>query len=92
VLQFESFTLKNNIMETKEIIFSVDKEHKRITVEKEFAAPKSEVWAAWTQSNLLDKWWAPKPWKSETKNMDFKEGGNMALRYERSKRRSTMVG
>ncbi|HEX8563251.1 MAG TPA: SRPBCC domain-containing protein [Flavobacterium sp.] len=55
--------------------FSVDKPNRRITVKREFAAPVERVWAAWTQSELLDKWWAPKPWKAETKTMDFSEGG-----------------
>jgi uncharacterized protein YndB with AHSA1/START domain len=55
--------------------FSVDKENKKINVEREFAAPVSKVWAAWTESQLLDQWWAPKPWKARTKAMDFSEGG-----------------
>ena len=55
--------------------FSVDKENKKITVEREFAAPVSQVWAAWTESKLLDQWWAPKPWKARTKSQDFKVGG-----------------
>jgi uncharacterized protein YndB with AHSA1/START domain len=56
--------------------FSVDKENKTITVKREFAAPLAIVWAAWTQSELLDQWWAPKPWKAETKTMDFRTGGH----------------
>ncbi|MGN7886524.1 SRPBCC family protein [Dyadobacter sp. 22481] len=55
--------------------FSVDKENNRINVEREFAAPVAKVWAAWTQSELLDQWWAPRPWKARTKSMDFREGG-----------------
>lgn len=55
--------------------FSVDKENNKINVEREFAAPIAKVWAAWTQSELLEQWWAPKPWKARTKTMDFKEGG-----------------
>jgi uncharacterized protein YndB with AHSA1/START domain len=55
--------------------FSVDKENKKISVKREFAAPLSKVWAAWTESELLDQWWAPKPWKAETKSMDFRVGG-----------------
>ncbi len=55
--------------------FSVDKENKKIKVEREFAAPLDKVWAAWTTSELLDQWWAPKPWKAKTKSMDFSEGG-----------------
>jgi uncharacterized protein YndB with AHSA1/START domain len=56
--------------------FSVDKENKIIKVEREFAAPVSTVWAAWTESRLLDQWWAPKPWQARTKTMDFREGGH----------------
>jgi uncharacterized protein YndB with AHSA1/START domain len=55
--------------------FSVDKENNTINVKREFAAPLQKVWAAWTQSELLDQWWAPKPWKAETKSMDFRPGG-----------------
>lgn len=55
--------------------FSVDKENKKIKVKREFAAPLSKVWAAWTERELLDQWWAPQPWKARTKKMDFKEGG-----------------
>jgi uncharacterized protein YndB with AHSA1/START domain len=55
--------------------FSVDKENKKIMVEREFAAPVSKVWAAWTESQLIDQWWAPKPWKARTKTMNFRVGG-----------------
>jgi uncharacterized protein YndB with AHSA1/START domain len=40
-----------------------------------FDASPDKVWDAWTKREILDKWWAPKPWKAETKNMDFKDGG-----------------
>src|SRR5690606_29175663 len=46
-----------------------------IDVKREFAAPISRVWASWTESRLLDQWWAPKPWTAKTKTMNFKEGG-----------------
>lgn len=55
--------------------FTIDKENCKVFVEREFAASLSTVWAAWTQKELLDQWWAPKPWKTETKSMDFSEGG-----------------
>lgn len=57
------------------IDFFVDKENKKISVRREFVAPVSKVWAAWTDNQLLDQWWAPKPWKARTKIMDFREGG-----------------
>lgn len=55
--------------------FSVDRENKKISVKREFAAPLSKVWAAWTESEILDQWWAPKPWQAQTKYMDFRVGG-----------------
>jgi uncharacterized protein YndB with AHSA1/START domain len=55
--------------------FSVNKENKTITVKREFAAELSLVWDAYTKSEILDQWWAPKPWKARTKTMDFREGG-----------------
>jgi uncharacterized protein YndB with AHSA1/START domain len=64
--------MKSNLL----MNFSVDKENSRVNVEREFAAPVGKVWAAWTQSELLDQWWAPRPWKARTKSQDFREGGS----------------
>ncbi|MEQ9302769.1 MAG: SRPBCC domain-containing protein [Marinoscillum sp.] len=55
--------------------FIVDKENSTVNITREFEAPQSDVWAAWTQPEILDQWWAPQPWKSVTKTMEFKEGG-----------------
>jgi uncharacterized protein YndB with AHSA1/START domain len=55
--------------------FSINKENHTITVKREFSAPLSLVWKAFTTSEILDQWWAPKPWKAKTKSMDFREGG-----------------
>ena len=63
-------------METKnKTLFTKDLENKKIVVEREFSAPIESVWKAWTDSDLLDQWWAPKPWRAETKSMDFRTGG-----------------
>ena len=62
-------------MATKETIYRKDAANKKLTVVREFDAPLEQVWKAWTQSELLDKWWAPKPWKANTKSMDFRDGG-----------------
>ena len=56
--------------------FRVDKENKKIAVDRAFSAPLDLVWAAWTKPEILDQWWAPKPWKARTKSMDFREGGH----------------
>src|SRR5690606_39103015 len=62
-------------MTTNEAVFTKDIANKKITVVRAFNAPLQRVWDAWTQSDILDQWWAPKPWKAGTKSMDFREGG-----------------
>ena len=55
--------------------FTVDKATKTVFVTREFAAGLSLVWDAFTKQEILDQWWAPQPWVSKTKFMDFKVGG-----------------
>lgn len=55
--------------------FNVDKSTKTVTVTRKFNARLDLVWDAFTKQEILDQWWAPKPWKSRTKIMDFKVGG-----------------
>ena len=55
---------------------TTDVENKKVTVERVFAAPLKRVWTAWTDSSVLDQWWAPKPWKAVTHSFDFREGGH----------------
>jgi uncharacterized protein YndB with AHSA1/START domain len=49
--------------------------NKSIHISRIFNAPVQQVWSAYTESELLDQWWAPKPWKAETKSMNFTVGG-----------------
>ncbi|MGI4752035.1 MAG: SRPBCC family protein [Janthinobacterium lividum] len=55
--------------------FTVNKTKKTVTVNREFAANLSLVWEAYTKQEILDQWWAPKPWVSKTKHMNFEVGG-----------------
>ena len=55
--------------------FIVNKENNTIQITREFEAGIELVWKAWTDSELLDKWWGPKPYRAETKAMEFREGG-----------------
>jgi uncharacterized protein YndB with AHSA1/START domain len=48
---------------------------KSIVVSREFDAPLESVWRAYTEKELLDQWWAPLPWRAETKSMNFAVGG-----------------
>ena len=55
--------------------FTVNKENNTVNVKREFAANLDLVWDAWTKPEILDLWWAPKPYQAKTKSMNFKEGG-----------------
>ena len=55
--------------------FVVDKATQTVIVIREFAAELPLVWDAYTKPEILDQWWAPKPWESRTKFMDFRVGG-----------------
>jgi uncharacterized protein YndB with AHSA1/START domain len=56
--------------------FIVDKEAKTVRMTRAFDAERSLVWDAFTKAELLDQWWAPKPFASRTKHMDFSVGGH----------------
>jgi uncharacterized protein YndB with AHSA1/START domain len=55
--------------------FIVDKSKKTVVITREFDAELSLVWDAFTKKEILDQWWAPKPYASKTKVLDFKVGG-----------------
>ena len=63
--------MKNNLL----FDFTVDKTNNAVLVNRVFAAELSLVWDAFTKQEILDQWWAPKPWESKTKLMDFEVGG-----------------
>lgn len=55
--------------------FTVDKATKTVLITREFTADLPLVWDAFTKKEILDQWYAPKPFLSKTKHMDFKVGG-----------------
>lgn len=55
--------------------FTVDKENSTVHIKREFNASLDHVWSAWTEPEILDQWWAPAPFTSKTKSMEFKVGG-----------------
>lgn len=63
--------MKNNLS----FNFKVDKTAQTVYIDKEFAAELDLVWDAFTKKEILDQWWAPQPYKSVTKHMDFSVGG-----------------
>lgn len=52
-----------------------DLKEKSILVAREFNANVANVWRCYTEAELLDQWWAPAPWRAETKTMKFEVGG-----------------
>lgn len=61
---------------TTEAHIEKDLANGNITVTKHFNARPDVVWQAWTKKEILDQWWAPKPWRAETKKMEFQDGGS----------------
>src|SRR4249920_1274896 len=62
---------------TNSLLFdlTVDKAKKTVYITREFDAELSLVWDAYTKPEILDQWWAPKPYTSKTKVMNFEPGG-----------------
>nr|WP_314493835.1 SRPBCC domain-containing protein [uncultured Chryseobacterium sp.] len=60
---------------SKEIVFNKDFDLKSIYVMTVYDAEVSKVWSCFTKPELLDQWWAPKPWICRTKSLNFEEGG-----------------
>lgn len=55
--------------------FLVEPDARTITVQRSFHASLDHVWAAWTEADILCRWWAPKPYQCVIKSLDFREGG-----------------
>ena len=55
--------------------FTVDKATATIYITREFAADLDQVWDAFTKAEILDQWMGPKPFRVQTKEMDFRVGG-----------------
>jgi uncharacterized protein YndB with AHSA1/START domain len=55
--------------------FTLSKATKTALIIREFDAELSLVWDAFTKPEILDQWWAPKPFSSKTKVMNFEVGG-----------------
>lgn len=56
--------------------FLADKDHNTLTIRREFAAGRPLVWDCYTKAELLNQWFAPKPFTTKTKSMEFRPGGH----------------
>lgn len=61
---------------TLQFDFIVDKEKNTMTIRKQFAAKRQLVWDCHTKPELLNQWFAPKPFTTRTVSMDFRDGGH----------------
>ena len=52
---------------------------KDLVIERVFDAPRELVWKAWSDSELMKKWWGPRNWSAPTAMIDFKVGGKYLL-------------
>lgn len=59
-----------------------DLSNNRILVQRTFDAPLKNTWRAFTESEFLEQWWAPKPYITKTKIMNFEKGGHWLYMME----------
>lgn len=46
-----------------------------ITIERTFRAPVERVWKAWSEPEMIKKWWGPKDFSAPDVAIDFRVGG-----------------
>lgn len=56
-----------------------DKPTHDLSVTRAFDAPTERLWAAWSVSDEVRKWWAPAPFTTPIARMDFREGGTSVI-------------
>jgi uncharacterized protein YndB with AHSA1/START domain len=56
--------------------FLANKKDNTLTIRREFAAGRQLVWDCHTKAELLNQWFAPKPFSTKTKSMNFSNGGH----------------
>lgn len=58
---------------------AVDDGPHTLKIERVIAAPRAAVWQCWTQEALLQRWFAPAPWKVTEIALDPQPGGRFNL-------------
>lgn len=49
-----------------------------LVLERIIDAPPSAVWRCWTEPQLLEQWFCPKPWHASDARIDLKPGGEFS--------------
>lgn len=52
---------------------------RELVIERIFNAPRALVWKAWTDPEMLAKWWGPKNFTTTVKKMDARVGGSVLV-------------
>jgi uncharacterized protein YndB with AHSA1/START domain len=55
---------------------SKDVAKRQLMVRRSFSASQERLWAAWSDGDILAKWWGPGDWPATTKSFDFRPGGH----------------
>jgi len=53
----------------------MNKSKNELIITRVFDAPRERVWKAWTDSEMLKRWWGPKGFSSPVAKFDLKVGG-----------------
>lgn len=46
-----------------------------LSIARTFKAPRASVWRCWSEPDLLQQWYCPKPWTVSEVTMDLRPGG-----------------
>ncbi|MDP3224471.1 MAG: SRPBCC family protein [Rubrivivax sp.] len=49
---------------------------KDLIISRRVRAPRATLWRAWTEPDLLNQWWCPKPWTTDVRSFELRAGGN----------------
>jgi uncharacterized protein YndB with AHSA1/START domain len=52
-------------------------EEQALVIERVFNAPRELVWKAWTEPELVRRWWGPKGFTAPAAEIDFRVGGKV---------------
>lgn len=59
-----------------------------LTISRIIRAPRSAVWAAWSQPEHFEKWWIPEPIRCKAVKMDLRPGGGFETRMSEDEGRT----
>ena len=58
---------------------SKDTKNQELFITRIFDAPRERVWKAWTEPDLMKRWWGPKAFTSPYCKIDLRVGGKFLL-------------